>query len=918
MFYHSRFLLSLTLRVNSWQERTFMLLKKLPVFIFLMWLVVFNSLRSTGQSRIIVSFNDGWEFMKGDSTIVQIPDPLSKAWQSVCLPHSWNTTDVMDDDPGYYRGIGWYRRKLFLNASDAGRQIYLRLDGANQETTVYINGKIAGSHKGGYTAFQFPIETLVSFNSSNEVLIKVDNKYNADIPPLTADFSFFGGIYRNAWLIKTDPINFSLNNKGSNGVFISTPEVNGEQASVNIRATINNTSKVARRIKIRSVILDSHHSQVESIEKRLTLNGGGDANIELNIASFRHPKLWSPDSPYLYSVISTIIDDNSGKVLDEVTNPLGFRWYRFDADKGFYLNGKPLKLIGTSRHQDRPSQGNAVSADNAMQDIQWLKEMGGNFLRIAHYPQDPSVLEACDRLGILTSVEIPIVNEITESDAFYRRCEEMQVEMIRQNYNHPSVIIWCYMNEILLRPHFNNDKERQQVYFGNITRLAKRLDSITRKEDPFRNTMIVHHGDFDKYRKNGLTDYADIIGWNLYSGWYGGKLEDFAAFMDKHHEQLPSKPIVIAEFGADADPRIRSFDPVRFDKSIEYTLRFHQYYFREIMKRPFVAAAMIWNLADFNSETREESMPHINNKGLLTWDRTPKDIYYWYKGMLTKQPYIKIASVCWPVRAGMADSAQGVCYQPLQVTGNMDSVELMVNGQDLGWLRPTAGICEWKAPFSNGKNKIKSTGLKNGSTYTDETTIDFSLQPYLLNRENTRFEQLNILLGANRFFYDNESGLVWQPDQAYQPGSWGHIGGAPYILSGNSRLPYGTDKNIMGTWNDPIYQTQQIGIDGYRLDVPPGEYELTLHFAEIEYAAGKSLPYNLSPSANATPVQERCFTVLINGKPVIENFDIARQYGLATAVAQKIRVTAEKGINILFLPIKGKPVLNALQIRKLF
>ncbi|MEI9956219.1 MAG: glycoside hydrolase family 2 TIM barrel-domain containing protein [Ferruginibacter sp.] len=223
------------------------------------------------------------------------------------------------------------------------------------------------------------------------------------------------------------------------------------------------------------------------------------------------------------------------------------------------------------------------------------------------------------------------MNEITESEAFYQNCKNMQVEMIRQNYNHPSIIIWCYMNEILLKPHFTNDKERQKIYFAAITKLAQSLDSITRKEDPYRYTMIANHADFTKYNDNKLTTIAMITGWNLYSGWYSAKQEDFPAFLDRHHEKLPNQPFMITEYGADADNRIRSVAPLRFDKSVEYTTKFHQFYITEIMKRPFVAGSVVWNLADFNSETRTETMPHINNKGLLTWDRIPKDPYYLYQ-----------------------------------------------------------------------------------------------------------------------------------------------------------------------------------------------------------------------------------------------------------------------------------------------
>jgi beta-galactosidase len=277
-------------------------------------------------------------------------------------------------------------------------------------------------------------------------------------------------------------------------------------------------------------------------------------------------------------------------------------------------------LIGTSRHQDYKGLGNAVDKKLALQDVAFIKNMGANFLRIAHYPQDPAVLQACDELGLLTSVEIPVVNEITESASFYNNCINMQVEMIRQNYNHPSVIIWCYMNEIFLRPHFNGERNGRKNILPPL-QSRKNIGQCYRKEDPSRYTMIANHADFARYNEYGLTTLSMLTGWNLYSGWYGGKLEDFSVFLDKHHQKLPQQPFMVAEYGADADNRIRSMEPVRFDKSVEYTTRFHQYYIGEIMKRPFVAGAVIWNLADFNSETRIETMPHINNKGLLTWDR---------------------------------------------------------------------------------------------------------------------------------------------------------------------------------------------------------------------------------------------------------------------------------------------------------
>ncbi|HKC36345.1 MAG TPA: glycoside hydrolase family 2 TIM barrel-domain containing protein [Chitinophagaceae bacterium] len=873
-----------------------------------------------GQSRIIVSLNEVWEFTKDIHVTGTGTVPASVNWETIHLPHTWNTADVMDDEPGYYRGTGWYRKKLNITGTDKGKQLFLRFEGANQLTEVYINGRKAGTHIGGYTAFQFAVSSLLYFDGqSNEILVKVDNSYDPQVPPLTADFTFFGGLYRDAWLIKTGPVHFNLENSGSDGLFISTPRVNKESATIHINGSVTNTKNEAQNVKISTSIFDKTGKQIDHIQTTVTLDPRSEKTFSQDIPSFAKPRLWSPDDPYLYRVRSTITETRSGRLLDEITSSLGFRWFHFDADKGFFLNGKPYKLVGASRHQDRPGMGNAVPDELARQDISLLKKMGGNFLRVAHYPQDPSVMEACDRLGILASVEIPVVNEITESDSFYKRCDTMLVEMIRQQYNHPCVIMWGYMNEVLLRPHYNDDKVRQKIYFSNIVKLAKRLDSIARREDPYRYTLIANHGDFDRYYNTGLTAIPMVVGWNLYSGWYGGQMKDFPAFLDKHHQQLPAKPMVVSEYGADADPRIRSFRPVKFDKSVEYSLRFHQYYLQEMLKRPFVSAAMIWNLADFNSETREETMPHINNKGLLMWDRTPKDLYYFYQAVLTSSPFLKIASSYLNSRSGAADSGAAFCYQPLQLASNLDSVELIVNGKTQGWKKPEQGLCEWTIPFVNGKNIVTAKGMQKTRSYSDNTTINFRLQPYLLNDTVIPFEELNVLLGADRYFFDKENGRLWQPSQSYHTGSWGHINGQIFKMKGNTRLPYGSDKNILGTADDPVYQTQLTGISGYRLDVPAGEYELTLHFAELQGGIDKSVLYNLSDSVKKQENPHRRFTISLNGKLLLENFDIAAQYGIATAVIKKFKVIVkdEQGIQLEFKSLEGEPVLNAIQVRKI-
>ncbi|RYE28435.1 MAG: DUF4982 domain-containing protein [Sphingobacteriaceae bacterium] len=428
--------------------------------------------------------------------------------------------------------------------------------------------------------------------------------------------------------------------------------------------------------------------------------------------------------------------------------------------------------------------------------------------------------------------------------------------------------------------------------------------------------MMACHGDFDRYNRIGLTKIPQVLGWNLYQGWYSGSPTDFGKFLDRHHRELPKTPMLVTEYGADADPRIRSAFPVRFDKSLEYAVKFNQIYLNDILKRPFVSGAMAWNLADFNSETREETMPHINNKGLLTISREPKDTYYLYQAYLLNKPFLQIASTQYKNRSGIADSATQVSTQLLQVATNLPSAELFLNGKSLGVKNSIDHICEWQVPFSNGNNQLRVVGQNQLS---DELDVDFKLIPADFSKVKTAFTNINILLGAKRYYIDEQQKQVWIPDQPYRQGSWGFIGGEPYKGT-NNRISYGSDKNILGSENDPIYQTQQVDIKQYKLDVPDGDYELNLFFAELVGGAAKeALAYNLDNNHKKEQEEERIFNLKVNCFLFLENFNIAADYGYATGVNKKIKLTVlgGKGITLDFVPVKGNPVLNALQLRKI-
>ncbi|MGI4865203.1 MAG: glycoside hydrolase family 2 TIM barrel-domain containing protein [Janthinobacterium lividum] len=877
--------------------------------------------------RLTYSINDNWLFSKDSAAFDTSHQPQAPRWEKVALPHTWNTADVLDDQPGYYRGVGWYKKTVALPPDWPHRAVYLHLEGANQEAAVYVNGQLAGRHVGGYTAFNVPVSPALALGSPTatnaEVLVKVTNRYNPAIAPLSADFTFYGGLYREVHLVAAGPVHFALDDYASGGVFVATPQVSAEAATVEVRGTLANASAAPRQLTVVTRLLDSAGRVVARQVSRLRVAAGGQGAFRQVLPAVRRPHLWSPGRPYLYRAVSQVLDAGQPGVLDELSRPVGLRWFRFDADQGFFLNGQPLKLIGTNRHQDYPGLGNALPDALATRDVQLLKEMGGNFLRVSHYPQDPAVLEACDRLGILASVEIPVVNAITDSPVFFENCRRMQTEMIRQNYNHPSVIIWAYMNEVLLRlpPGLKRDNDAGRAYLGRVRALAQQLDSLTRREDPARATMLVCHGDFDLYRQAGLLAVPQVLGWNLYQGWYSSGLQGFPDFLDRMHKVLPTTPLLVTEYGADADERLHSFQPQRFDKTTEYANRYHEFYLKAILERPFVAGSTAWNLAEFNSETRQEANPHLNTKSLLTGDRRPKDAYLFYQAHLLTTPFLKIGSRAWMLRAGRAVGPDSLfCRQPVDVYTNQASARLLLNGRDLGSRPAVFGVVHFSVPFGPGLNQLRA--LSPGQPLVDQVDIDFQLLPINLADSRLPFTELNVSLGDERTFTDPRLHQVWVPEQPYAPGSWGYVGGHVYKLPGD-RLPYGSDRNILGTDYDAVYETQRLGLQEFRLDVPDGQYEVTLHFAELEAApAAEQLAYNLAgDKATGGPAAGpgRAFGVAINGQPLPPLTAAAGLLPLQ-ALSFKVPVAAQggQGIVVKFTAQTGEPFLNGIQVKRLF
>lgn len=853
--------------------------------------------------RIKTTVNDTWRFSMQE-TAATADDFDDSTWDIVSIPHTWNALDTDDETPGYTRGKGWYRRWIEIEALLPEQRVGLHFEGANQTTVVYINGRRVGSHTGGYTAFAFDITPYVH-TGRNLFVIEVDNAHDPDIPPLSADYTFYGGIYRDIYLLYTQTAHISTAHYASQGVYVKTHRIEGSRAQIAIRTLLSNPGTRPKNVRLEQQIADREGRIVARTSERITLQAGIENRPCEQLLEIDGVHLWDTKNPYLYKVYTRL---TFGERFDEVVSPLGVRTFRFDPDKGFFLNGRPVKLIGTNRHQDYLKMGNALSDDMHERDIELLGRMGGNFLRVSHYPQDPVVLEMCDKAGIVTSVEIPVINAVTRSEAFRENCRRMVLEMIWQNYNHPSTVIWAYMNEVLLQPPYAPGHTADKVdYFEWLHTIAETLEDTIRTTDPTRYTMLPCHSAHELYVESGIAALPQLLGFNIYDGWYRETFAHFGKRLDMLHELFPNQTLVVSEYGADVDPRIHTFAPERYDFSCEYGNLYHENYLPEILKRDFVAASSIWNLNDFYSENRGEAVPHVNNKGITGLDRTCKDSYYLYKAHLASIPVLHICTSNWKQRCGDP-------RQRMKVYTNAPQVEVRVNGLRIGSFEVDNRIAEFDVTLREGENRIFVTGEVQHERvealyecrYHDANDCSFE-----------GFSSLNVLLGTNRCFEDPVRGTSWVAEQPYRSGSWGYVGGKVYrTLIRRGSVP-ASDAEILGTDNDPIYQTRREGIEEFRADVPDGSYAICLHFAELNTVEPRpGLPYNLGNDSVHNALQPRIFDIEINGCKVADALDIAEEYGALRAVCRKFEVTVRngQGLRIRFRPVVGEPAVNAIRI----
>lgn len=835
---------------------------------------------SLSAQREMKTINDSWEFRK----------PADTEWTSVNIPHTFNLDAYRQ--PNYYQGKGLYRRVLTLPEVDPHRRYYLKIDAASKAAEVTVNGKSAGSHAGGYTAFVVDVTDYIQ--KENIIEITVDNG-RKDITPISADFTFWGGIYRDVWLVSTPEQHFRMDNMGSDGVFVSTPEVNEQRGKIQVKGEVTNDAETAVTLEVQNQIYSPQGDLLQTRKQKVKLKAGETREFGYVSDVIANPDLWSPETPSLYKVKTQLLNPKTNEVIDEKTNKVGFRWFAFDGNKGFSLNGKPYKLRGVNRHQDQAPVGVALDDEAHRRDIRLIKELGCNFIRISHYPQDDAIVEMCDELGLLAWEEIPIINIVPDTPGYADNCELNLREMIRQHYNHPSIIAWGYMNEILLTVPPVDSPEWQPCKERTVA-LAQRLEAALKEEDSSRVSVMAFNMT-NLYNEIGL-DLEDVVGWNLYQGWYVDKLEDFNKWCEDQHRRYPHHPMIISEWGAGSDRRLHTTEGRAFDFSMEYQQTYVEHYLPFIEEKEWISGCTYWNFIDFNVAARQESMPRVNNKGLFYNDRTPKDVAYYFKSMWRKDiPVLRIASRDWKVRVGKEGETQQI-----KLYSNLPEVELFVNGESAG--KQVTDNCHavFNVVLPVGTSVLTAQGVYGNKPVEDVMTIDFRPLPDL-----SEGDELAINMGSNCFFTSALSNLTWLPDRPYVPGSWGYV-------SGEARS---TTSEIVNTVDVPLYQTRREGEFTYKIDAPDGNYEVELLMADVTRPAAQ-LANLLGKNKSEETAGETRFNIVICGRQVETNFSPADGGRYRTAFKRRYIVCNEEGcITIALEAVKEKPFISGIKVRKL-
>ena len=577
--------------------------------------------------RYITNFNSDWEFsLHSDDN-----------WEKVTLPHTWNNLDGQDGGNDYYRGKCTYRKTIHKKDLPLGEEHYLEINGANLSSVVYLNGEKLKSHDGGYSTYRVRLKDL---RDENILEVTVDNSPSDRVYPQTADFTFYGGLYRDVRLISLPSSHFSLENLGTPGIK-ATPDVKG---TLDVEVEVDGDYD-----SILYTLLDREGKVVTEENSRET-------KVTLSVSS---PHLWNGrKDPYLYYIKAELLKGEER--LDEVGSEIGFRSFRIDPERGFILNGEEYPLRGVSRHQDRKDKGNAISKEDHEEDMALIMEVGANTIRLAHYQHDQYFYHLCDKNGIVVWAEIPYISQHM-SQGRENTISQMK-ELITQNYNHPSIVVWGLSNEITMGDPKDPDMLENHRILNDLchTMDKTRLTTSAMLTVCGIDAEIVH--------------ISDVVSYNHYFGWYGGEVSMNGPWFDAFHKKYPNKPIGCSEYGCEALNWHTSW-PMQGDYTEEYQAYYHEEMIKQFFSRKYLWATHVWNMFDFGADARAEGGENgQNHKGLVTIDRKyKKDAFYAYKAWLSEEKFIHIASKRY------VDRTEDITN--VTVYSNLPEITLFLNGE---------------------------------------------------------------------------------------------------------------------------------------------------------------------------------------------------------------------------------------------
>ena len=618
-------------------------------------------------------FNDNWTFTKEGVS------------EQVTIPHTWNAIDGQGTAQ-YYRGVCTYEKTFDRPEMKDGNQVYLEFRGANSSATVEVNGKELMTHDGGYSTFRVNITDVLA--DQNTVKVSVDNSPNDRVYPQKADFTFYGGIYRDVYIITVDENHFDLDSYGSKG-FMITPNLDGDKAVIDFK-----TYSVGQADKI--VVAVEGVGEVE-----LTIGMENGKQVATGSLTIENVHRWDGlDDPYLYTATASLY--KNGEVVDEVTDRFGCREYSFDPEKGFFLNGRSYPLHGVSRHQDRKDMGNALTTKEHDEDMELILEVGANSIRLAHYQHDQYFYDLCDEKGIIAWAEIPFIT-VFMPNGRENTISQMK-ELISQNYNHASIICWAISNEITLEGVTDELMDNHKV-----------LNDLIHEMDPKRVSAMANL--FLLETDSPLVQLPDIRGYNLYYGWYVGEMEDNDEWFDEFHRNHPDTVIGLTEYGADSVITKQSPKPVKGDYTESYMSVYHEHMLEMFSTRPYLWGTYVWNMFEFAAAGRDEAGdPGKNHKGLITFDRKQKkDAFYIYKAWWSDEPFVHLCGRRYHDR--VEDTTE------IKVYSNQKSVTLYVDGKEVGTVNGEH-VFKFEVPIT-GVHTIKAVS----GDLTDEMEIAKTNEP---------------------------------------------------------------------------------------------------------------------------------------------------------------------------------------------